>query len=376
VAGSTVLLAPTETDRRIVSIDIVRGFAVLGILIMNIQSYSMPDAAYLNPTAYESLVGNHLWVWLASHVFADQKFMSIFSILFGASLIMLSNKARKEHLRSGNLQSRRFAALLFIGLLHAYLLWAGDILVTYAICGFLMYYLRGKKTKTLFRLAVVFLAIGSVISILSGYSVPFWEPGEFEALRESIWSPDKAALMEQIGQYLSNWERQMLIRVPSAFKMQTEVLLTTTLWRVCGLMLIGMGLYKKRIFSTKQKGKVYVKMTIYGLGLGLPLVLAGAMLHFHYEWDFQKSFFFISQFNYWGSVLMGIGYIGIIMVLAKVYSRSGLTKRFAQVGRMALSNYLIQSIICTSIFYGHGYHLGVPADIFRILAPLLQIWTF
>lgn len=374
--GSTVLLKPTEAGNRIISIDILRGFAVLGILVMNIQSYSMPGAAYLNPTAYESLKDNHLWVWLVSHVFADQKFMAIFSMLFGASLVMLSSKARKEQLRSGNLQSRRFASLLFIGLLHAYLLWAGDILVSYAICGFMMYYLRSKKTKSLFRLGITFLVIGFAISILMGYSIPFWEPGQFEALREAIWSPDKAAIIEEVTQYQSNWERQMLVRAPAAFELQTEVFITSTMWRVCGLMLIGMGFYKKRVFSTKQKGKYYRKMAIYGLGIGLPLVVIGTILHFHYDWDFEKSFFFISQLNYWGSVLMAIGYIGVIMILAKVYSRSGLTKRFAEVGRMALSNYLLQSIICSIIFYGHGFSLFGDLDRSAQLFIVLVIWVF
>ncbi len=102
------LLNPVDPQARVVSMDILRGIAVLGILAMNIQSFAMPSVAYSNPTAYEKLSGNDLWVWLVSHVFADQKFITIFSLLFGASIVMISQKARKEQMRSTGLQNRRF----------------------------------------------------------------------------------------------------------------------------------------------------------------------------------------------------------------------------------------------------------------------------
>lgn len=374
--GSTLLLTPTQPSKRLVSLDILRGFAVLGILVMNIQSYSMPGSAYLNPTSFESLEGTHLWVWLVSHVFADQKFMSIFSMLFGASIIMISSKAKKEHLRSGNLQSRRFAGLLGLGILHAYLLWSGDILVAYAICGFLMYYFRTKKSKALFRTGIVFLATGSAISLVLGYSVPFWEPGEFEALRAHIWNPDSAAIMEEINTYRSNWERQMLARAPSAFELQTQVFVSDTFWRVSGLMLLGMGFFKKRVFSNKQSKKYYQKMVIYGIGTGLPLVVAGVLINFHFDWSFKESFFYFSQLNYWGSIGMAIGYIGLLMMIIKAYTPSKLLNSIAQVGRMALTNYLLQSIVCTFIFYGHGFGLFGDLDRSAQAFMVVVIWIF
>lgn len=374
--GSTLLLTPTQPSKRLVSLDILRGFAVLGILVMNIQSYAMPGSAYLNPTSFESMEGNHLWVWLISHVFADQKFMSIFSMLFGASIIMISSKAKKEQLRSGNLQSRRFVGLLVLGILHAYLLWSGDILVAYAICGFLMYYFRTRKSKSLFRTGIIFLVIGSAISLLLGYSIPFWEPGQFEALRDRIWSPDSAVIMDEINTYRSNWERQMLMRAPSAFELQTQVFVSETFWRVSGLMLIGMAFYKKRVFSNKQSKKYYRQMVVYGIGTGLPLVVGGVLINFNYDWDFGQSFYYYSQLNYWGSIGMAIGYIGIVMIVIKAYTRSKLLNRLAQVGRMALSNYLMQSIVCTFIFYGHGFGLFGDLDRSAQAFMVLVIWIF
>lgn len=376
MARPTYILNPVDQRSRIESLDILRGVAVLGILIMNIQSFAMPASAYSNPTSYERLTGNDLYVWLVSHVFADQKFMAIFSMLFGASLVMLSQKARKEHLRSTDLQYRRFIYLGLIGIFHAYLIWAGDILLMYAISGFLMFIFRSRKSATQIRAGVIFLLVGSMISLLIGYSVPLWEPGEYEATRIEIWSPTSEMQSEEIDYYTSSWERQMLQRVPAAFEMQTTVFLFEGFWRIAGCMLIGMALYKRRVFKLKQSSKYYMKMIGYGFGLGLPLVVVGTLLDFNYDWDFRYSFFFFSQFNYWGSVLMALGYIGIVMLICKGSTRSFMAKRMGDVGRMALSNYLIQSIICTYIFYGHG--LGLFGDLDRSAQAVfvLAIWVF
>ena len=345
---------------------------------MNIQSFALPSSAYINPTSFEAekLVSYNLWVWLVSHIFADGKFMAIFSMLFGAGIIMLSNKAKKEHMRSSDLQSRRLVWLLVIGLVHAYLLWYGDILVAYAICGFFMFMFRGKKSVKLMRLGILFLVIGSLISLILGYSVPLWEPGEFEQLKGEIWLPDRASLMEEIDIYRSNWERQMLLRAPKAFELQTVVFLSDTFWRVSGLMLLGMAFYKKRVFQAKQGKKYYVKMMAYGLGLGLPLVAVGLLAHFNYDWEFRKSFYFFSQFNYWGSILLAIGYIGFVTMIVKVGQETWFSKRLAEVGRMALTNYIGQTVICTTLFYGHGFGFFADLDHSLLALMVLFIWAF
>lgn len=302
--------------------------------------------------------------------------MAIFSMLFGASLIMISQKARREQVRSADLQYRRFIFLGIIGILHAYLLWAGDILLLYAISGLLMFIFRSKKSATQIRAGVIFLVIGSAISLLIGYSVPFWEPGEYQATVAEIWNPDAGTQAEEIDYYTSSWERQILKRAPQAFEFQTSVFVFQNFWRIAGCMLIGMALYKRRVFKTKQSARYYLKMIAFGIGIGLPMVVGGTILLFHFDWEFQLSFFYISQLNYWGSILMALGYIGLIMLLCKTSTHSFLTKRMADVGRMALSNYLIQSIICTYIFYGHG--LGLFGDVDRSLQALmvLAIWAF
>ncbi len=125
-------VSPVSPTKRIKSLDALRGFAILGILIMNIQSYSMIMAAYTNPTAYGDLTGINKWVLILSHTIAEQKFLSIFSILFGAGIILFTRKAEAKGKKATGLHYRRTFWLLIIGLMHAYLVWYGDILVTYA----------------------------------------------------------------------------------------------------------------------------------------------------------------------------------------------------------------------------------------------------
>ena len=357
------------------TLDIIRGVAVLGMLVMTIQSFAMPEVASINPTTFERLSGNDLYVWIVSHVFSDQKFLGIFSMLFGASIVMLSQKARKEHLRSTDLQYKRFVYLGIFGLVHAYLLYYGDVLLMYAICGLLMFIFRSKKTSTQLRAGILLLAIGSAISLLLGYSVELWEPGEYETRSAEIWNPPSSVLAEEIEGYHSNWERQILTRAPQAFATQTTGFIFHYFWRIAGMMLLGMALYKRRVFKGKQSKKYYVKMVVYGIGIGLPLVVAGVFLNFQYNWDFRISYFFTSQLNYWGSVLMSIGYVGIIVLFCKASTRSFLAKRLADVGRMSLSNYLFQSIICGIIFYGHGFNLFGDLDRSAQAVFVLAIWV-
>ncbi|MBO3698738.1 DUF418 domain-containing protein [Roseivirga sp. E12] len=373
---ATYILNPVDPNARIVSMDILRGVAVLGILVMNIQSFAMPSVAYSNPTAYENLSGNDLWVWLMSHVFADQKFMAIFSMMFGASIVMLSQKARKEHMRSTDLQNRRFVFLALFGLVHAYLLWYGDILFIYAICAFFMFMFRSKKSGVQMKAGVILLIIGSALSLIIGYTTPVWEPGEYDATETEIWTPEASAISEEIEYYRGTWERQILYRAPQAFQMQTTIFVFETFWKVAGLMLIGMALYKRRVFKGKQSTKYYSKMIGYGLGLGLPLVVMGTILDFNYEWDFRLSFFFFSQLNYWGSVLVALGYVGVVMILTKDSARGFISRRMADVGRMALSTYLMQTIICSFLFYGHGLALFGDLDRSFQLVVVLAIWVF
>ena len=145
----TPITAPAPQSERIVSIDVLRGFAVLGILIVNIQGFARVASAYMNPSSGRVLEGADLWTWAAVYLFADTKFISIFSLLFGAGIAMMSERMEQRGISGTSLHYRRNVWLLAMGLVHAYLIWHGDILVTYALCGFLLYPLRNLEPRKL-----------------------------------------------------------------------------------------------------------------------------------------------------------------------------------------------------------------------------------
>ena len=366
-------VSPTTVSERIISLDILRGFAILGILIMNIQSFSMISAAYFNPTAYGDFTGINKIVWIISHIVADSKFMTIFSILFGAGTVLFVERLKAKGVKSLNVYYRRAFWLLIIGLLHAYLLWYGDILVAYAMSSLWIVLLRKKKPKTLFIIGLIIISVASVFYILSWFSIPYMpEESRLEIMKG--WLPSAEVISREINIYTGSYLGQMEIRIPESIKMQTFVYLFYVGWRTSGLMLIGMGLYKLGILSAQKSKRYYVKMLVIGLVLGYLIIGFGLHKHFIHNFSMEYSFFLGSQFNYWGSILVSLGYIGLIMFLIKSFKKGWLANSLQAVGQTALSNYLIQTIIATSIFYGHGFALFGKVDRWQQIFFVFGIW--
>ena len=144
---------------RITTIDVIRGVAVLGILLLNVQTFAMPFEAYTNPTVYGDLEGLNYWVWYFTSLLGDQKFMTIFSMLFGTGLILFTDRLEQTGRPAVALHCRRMGWLLLIGLLHAYLIWYGDILVSYAICGLVVIWMRKLPSLWMLLIGIMLLII-------------------------------------------------------------------------------------------------------------------------------------------------------------------------------------------------------------------------
>src|SRR5712692_3063027 len=166
--AETPALDAIPEPERIASLDVLRGLAVLGILVMNIQSFAMIEAAYSNPTAFGDLKGANYLVWLLSHVLADQKFMTIFAMLFGAGIVLMTGRREKAGLRTAAVHYRRMGALALFGILHAYVFWYGDILFSYALCGMLVYLLRRLRPWLQLVLGTLCVAGPSMLLLIGG----------------------------------------------------------------------------------------------------------------------------------------------------------------------------------------------------------------
>ncbi len=365
---------PVDQKKRIVSLDILRGFAILGILVMNIQSFSMPEAAYLNPDAYGDLTGVNYWAWVISHVFFDLKFMAIFSILFGAGVVLFSEKAVEKRGKSAGLHYRRNFWLLIIGLAHAHLIWHGDILVPYAICAFLVYLFRNWRPRTMLIAAALFLMVPIAFNLMSGLTIEYWPEENVKELLKT-WKPTTEAIQAEIAAFTGTWGEQFAKRSSIAQNLETFVFLIYFFWRVTGLMLIGMALYKWGFLSAQKSKRYYTRGFMISWIIGLPIVIFGVVQNFQHDWSIQYSFFLGSQYNYVGSLLVSFGFICLVMLLAKSDGFSWIKDRLAAVGQMALTNYLMQSIIGTFIFYGWGLSYFGQVDRVGLLPIVIGIWV-
>lgn len=364
---------PTRKTGRIASLDVLRGIAILGILIMNIQSFAMVGAAYMNPTAYGNFTGWNRIIWIAGHVFADQKFLTIFSMLFGAGIVLMTNRAEQKGVSPARLHYRRTLWLILIGLLHAYLVWYGDILVSYGVCALLVFFFRKLNPWLLIILGILTVSVASLLFIASGWSMQFW-PQESIDQTMTGWAPDAGEIQKELAAYRGSWLDQMPERAASSLYSQIPAFIFWTAWRAAGGMLIGMALFKWGVFSAKRSSRFYLIMMGMTFLAGFPLILLGIQKNAAAGWSLEYAMFFGSQYNYWGSLFAALGYIAGVNLLCRWFAGGWFLKVLAGVGRTALSNYLFQSVICTFIFYGHG--LGLFGDLNRVqqTGVMLLVW--
>jgi uncharacterized protein len=368
-----VTLSAVIDSRRIISVDVLRGVALLGILILNIQNFSMPVSAYINPEAYGDLSGVNKWVWILSQLFAREKFMSIFSLLFGAGILLFTGNALSKGRSAGPLHYRRMFWLLIFGMIHGYLIWSGDILVSYSLCGMLVFLFRKLRPGTLIWVGLLFFIVPVLFYTMGYFTMPYWSRESVENMMHT-WKPAAEAIQKEIAAMQGNWAEQMEYRVPHTFFLQTSLFFMESFWRVMSMMLLGMALYKWNILNAERSWGFYFRMTILGLVIGFLLSSSGIILNFNFQWEMKYSMFLGKQFNYVGSVAVALGYTGIVMLICKSVRCVRFKAVTGAVGRMAFSNYILQTLICTAIFYGHGLALyGTVERKFQILI-VFAIW--
>jgi uncharacterized protein len=179
-----------------------------------------------------------------------------------------------------------------------------------------------------------------------------WPPEAIASLKET-WLPGQEAIDREISALTGGLKEQLIWRIPETFKMETFVFFIWMGWRALSMMMIGMGLLKLGVLSASLSKKFYVMMAGSGLSLGFLLILNGIQKNFEANWSVEYSMFFGWQWNYIGSLFMALGYIAIVMLLCKLINMNLLAK----VGKLAFTNYILMTLICTTLFYGHGFSM-------------------
>lgn len=396
-------LSPAGENERLLPIDALRGTALLGILMMNIITFALPFAAMMNPATKAVTVytgefsGLNFWLWVMQHALFDQKMMTIFSMLFGAGLVLMAGRAADRGANLRGIHYRRMLWLLVFGLLHAYFFWYGDILTLYAICGMLLYPLRKLRPFTLITIGSLSLVIPVVAFVLMGLALGYVRgvadeaqaliaagetPSSMQRDMLEAWTAARAGfdptpqqVADQVAAFRGTPLQVLRANVELALGVQLQMIPLWGLWRAGGLMLIGMAFMKLGIFSCMCSTRFYTAMLALGYGIGLPIVAIGMLDQIESGFDPIRQMILGWHYNYVGSIAVSLGHIALVMLVYRSGVLKGLIERLASVGRMALTNYFAQTFICTFFFFGWG--LGFFAMVGRewLVLFVLSIWA-
>jgi uncharacterized protein len=391
-------VTPIPLGERVSSLDTLRGVAVLGILLMNIVGFGLPSAADENPTLAGGATGANLAFWFVNHVLFEGKMRAIFSMLFGAGVIILTSRIEA---RAGGVAAdiyyRRTLWLIGLGLFHSIFIWDGDILYIYGTTGLVLYPLRKLAPWVLIGGGLLLLAVTPTKAI--------FEDREIQALRAEAASADAAEAAEQPlsteqKEAQEQWSEKRNELYPSQAKIDKDIALHrggywnlfcrhlkdaagsrfspfegSSFFDAAGMMLIGMGLVKLGVFSAVCGYGVYVGLMLAGYGIGIALNTTVALCVVRDDFDPVRTFLIRSAPYDAGRLAVALGHVGLIMFVCKAGWLPRLTHRLAFVGRMALSNYLLQSLICTLIFYGYGMGLFGRLERAQLLFVVAGVWA-
>lgn len=397
------VLSPVSEQQRISSIDVLRGVALLGILLMNIVGMALPDPAYWDPSGYGGDTGWNLRAFFTTSLLFEGTMRGIFSMLFGAGVILFT--ARKEAQGAGlelaNAWYKRTIWLIAFGLLHAYILiWPGEILYFYGIVGMFIFPVRhvspGKligfsvflfiviaafnindslKAGRLYEkslLAEEIVAQGGELSEDQKYEVEEWEK------RVAGLKPDMATRERVISNMRGGYFSAVRVMAPFSQFMQTTYFFRHGFLDVLSMMLLGMGLFKLGILHGERKAGFYALMALIGYGVGIPVNWFETTSYIHD--NFSVLSFYKNQQTYdLGRLFTTMGHVGVVMLCTKTRFMGFLKRGLAAVGRMALTNYIMHTVIATTIFgifkqFGHWQRYELYYLVFTIWTIQL-IWS-
>ena len=374
--GAPSLDAPTPTQQRIVALDVLRGVAVLGILIVNITYFAGPMAWADAPRHYAELTPAGETVWMLVEVFATYKFVTLFSLMFGAGLWMM---ARRDEQRGRSVRAchyRRMVGLAVIGLAHGALIWYADILFTYAVLGSIVFLMRRWSARSLLIAASVavgigMLAWGSLGALMFLFRTA--DPAAYAQALGQVYTPEDIA--REIAAYSGGYVGQFSNRLPVWAMMITALFLYWSLWMSGGLMLAGMAYYKLGLITGEAPAARYRLLA--GLLLPLGLLVSGMLAYLHWA----GSVTVLDRYTWMmapasaSALMISTGYLSLIMLWVRSGTLPWLRHALACAGRMALTLYLMQSVMCTFIFYGHGLGLFAQLDRVAQLGVVLAVWV-
>lgn len=352
----------------------------MGILAMNIVAFAMPFQAYMNPYAYGMESSADLASWMFSFIFVDGKMRGLFSLLFGASMLLVIERAEAGGQNPASIHYRRMLWLLVFGLLHFYFIWFGDILAGYAMVGMLAWFFRSKSPRSLVKWGIGFVTVQFLL--FAFFSLAFYGASQMasapDASAEAVqaWNQMKADFAVPTAQVLA--EKTALftgsfsdLAGHQLTESRFEPLIGLFMfgWETLGYMLFGMAALKTGFLTGAWEDPRYRKIALIGFAIGIPVyaLLAWILISDGFSVPGIMAFSMAATIPF--RPLMIVAMAALIILATR---RGGaLVDRIAAAGRAAFTNYLGTSILMTSLFYGWG--IGLWGDFSRIELWLVVI---
>jgi uncharacterized protein len=390
-------IGPVAGDARIQTLDVVRGVAVLGILLLNIWAFAGPQAYFDYPTALSGRAGAPVATWALVHTLFEGSQRALFSLLFGAGmLLMVTRLARDPGAPVARIYYRRLFLLMTIGLFDAFvLLWPADILFTYALCGLVLYPVRQCRPAVLLALALtVFLAH-------AGLRTADWQDSRAlqAAYPQALEAPADDADAQTV---IADWERiekrarpdieqddfvdsvRIIAsgsfgeffreRATSSLILQTIVALNAWLLDALALMLLGMAALRIGLLDGRLSRQKILGMTVVGYLVGLPLSIAetSSLLASGFDPVIKEGWLVVYDVR---RIAVAAGHLGVLLLICQCDALPRKREKLSAVGRMALSNYLGQSVLGGLIFYTVGFGLFGRYTGWQLYVIVALIWT-
>ena len=348
---------PIEFNKRIFEIDGIRGFALLGILMMNIMSFAGPDLDdSFSGTRSEIYTGfwNELSLFFIN-IFITTNFYTMFSFLFGLGFFIFLSRAQKKNQSTSALFLRRLGLLLVFGLLHGILLWYGDILWTYAVTGLFLLIAYKFKPRTNLIIAAVLLIITSIMVILASAAVYMMNAVSAGSGLESEGFYFSLNMTETI----LNGTYRDIINMNATVLGMSVAGAVFVVPNVLAMFLIGLYAGQKGYFTNlRQHTNLLRKTAVIGIGIGLPVkIFTGYLTTYRSHDDVYVQLSQLSSTI--GGPLMSLGYVAAFALLLLKLPK--LVSLLQPVGQMALTNYIGQTVIMLGIFYIGGLFNSIEA---------------
>jgi uncharacterized protein len=394
--------APVAESQRLRVVDALRGVALLGILLMNIPGFAMPN--YFSESFRNDPTNINFWVSNFIAVVFEGKMRALFGMVFGAGVLLFVSKKLQTGRPVTGLFYRRMFWLVVFGLMHAHLiLWVGDILYLYGICGMLVYLLRNVNPRYLV------LGVPLVAAFDFGSGALFYQhirEKRIAYVQATTAAAEGKTLSQDEENAVSEWREIERTLIPSredakeitrkmksdysdvagyvrllAFKLQT-IFLPLMIWDSLALMLLGLALYRWGFLSGQWSNRNYWKVMLIGYGLGLPLVIFSRYHSYLHNPTLEASLQRMEQVPIeWTGliypfqrILLVMAHVSAIILLYKSRFMQGLFRRLEAVGQMAFTNYIMHSVICTLFFFGYGLNYYAELEYYQLYFVVAAIW--